>query len=584
MAQPRIPAVLPNTNEHAAAPSPGQPFQTAAHTGTDAIAYQRPGDRQDGQTMQLMTWEDGNTVYLSWDFFDNSVGVSNANVRVNPNAQGFTTFAAATNARNQTPDPDVVLAYAIDSATGATELYANLVYISGDHTTYEVLQWDAGSRRFRQVSTTQLGDLRYLHSYPNIDANSQGLIAVTWQQSVTDVVTITVASGGGFFPNFSIPQTVTFGRSVLAAGDVLGNFRRCYYDRFSGTTGVYVINPPTGLLEQTLYPDVAISEGDENEAVVSSVFLRHYVDGQGLFSILNKLDVVQTPFDRCSQGSDDPNSANNQLTLLDVYDQHEWPFSENNTLGAPRIAATSLARSFSNRGTDVEVVIDRTVQQCGPYQYAILNYGKSRGAFRDTYTLVSPPGRTPDAPNYVRSVEPAISYSAVVPNRVLAQVGATYMISWTGTTPDGTQANYDQGNGDDVWAVTMAEGRHAGNQPSGPTAQPLGYNRVNLPGDGNQNTASLAGRFLQGNLVGKAGNLTEEELAKLLAEQEASIPVPNPVVHLFADQARRQLSYRRSGVFAGFGTSFRAAPTTGLLQAFPNPAEGTVTVDRKSVV
>ena len=578
MGQTRIPSVLPTTDEHTAAPSPGRPFDAAAHTGTDAIAYERSGDRQDGQTMQLMTWEDGNTVYLSWDFFDNTVRPGDANVRVNPNAQGATTFLAATNASGQTPDPDVALAYAADPTTGLTELYANLVYISGNRTTYEVLQWDAGSRRFASVSATQLGNAQYLHSYPNIDANSQGLIAVTWQQSVTDVVTISVASGGGFFPNFSIPQTVTFGRSVVAAGDVLGNFRHCYNDRFSGTTGIYVINPPTGLLEQTLFPDVAISEGDENEAVVSSVFLRHYVDGRGQYSIINKLDVVQTNFDRCSQGDDHPDPAVSQPPLLDVFDRHEWPFSENQTLGTPRIAATGLGRSFSNRGTDVEVAIDRTVQNCGPYQYAILNYGKSQGVFRDTYTLVSPPGHTPNAPNYVRSVQPAISYSAVLPNRIASLVSTTYIITWTGTTPSEAQVNYDQGDGDDVWAVTLAEGEHRGSQKSGPTAQPSDYNRVNLQGNGNQNTASVAGRFLQGDLVGKSGSMTEEELAHLLTKQTTPVPAPNPSVHLFADQARKQLSYRRSGVFAGVGTPFRAAPAPGLLQVFPNPAEGAVTV------
>ncbi len=576
MGQTRIPSVLPRTDEHAAAPA--SPVSATAHTGTDVIAYERPGDPQNGQTMQLMTWEDGNDVYLSWDFFDNTLGLNVVNTRVVPNAQGSTSFSTTPNSvPGQTPDPDVVLAYARDPATGRTELYANLVYISSDQTTYEVLRWDATNRTFASVSTTRLGNRDYKHSYPNIDANSQGLVAVTWQQTVTDQVTVTVVSTSNYFPSYTTvpPITVTFGRSVVAAGDILGNFRNCYNDQFSGTTGIYVINPPKGLLEQTLRPDVAISEGDESEAIVSSVFLRHYVDGAELFSIVNKLTVVQTQFDQCTAGGGEPGSPNGNVTALRVSDQHEWFFSEGNTLGTPRIAATGLGRNFSNRGTDVEVAIDRTVPQCGPTQYAILNYGKSRGVFRDTYTLVSPLGSTPDAPNFVRSVEPAISYSVVIPNRNINQVNATYLITWTGATPDEAQINYDKGVGDDVWAVTLAEGEHRGNQTSGPMAQPLGYNRVNLQGEGDQNISSVAGRFLQGNLIGKSSSMTEEELVKLLSQ----VPAASPNVHLFADRAKQQISYRRSGDFAGVGTPYRPAPATGLLQAYPNPAEGTVTVN-----
>ncbi len=598
-----IPGVLPLSSEHAA--HPGPQFNLSQHTGTDVIPYTNDyvafgvPDPQKGQTMQVMTWEDGNKVFVSWDFFDNNPVTAPGNVpainqRV-PNAQGSSFFVVSPSTGEQTPDPDIVLAYS------GTDLYANLVYINGDRTNYKVMRWNTSTRAFDDLTTpaVELGNPRYLHSYPNIDANSQGLVAVTWQQSVTDRVNITVASTSNYFPTYTFPQIITFGRALLAAGDITGNFRDCYTDKYqhnSGNTGVFVVNPPKGLFEQTLHPDVAISEGDEAEAIISSTFVRHFVSGKGLFNIYNKLAIVQTRYGQCDDGGKgedpnpepgqepgndpsspgNPNNPNNLIARLRVYQQHEWAYSEGGTVGTPRIAAIGLPRNYADWGTDVEVVIDRTVGSCGPPQYAIWNFGKTRGMFRDTFSLVSPAGRGGgDTPNFIRSVEPAVSYSVVIPNRDIDKLGTTYIVDWTGGSSAEAGA-YDKGSQNDVWAVTMAGGAHLGNGSSGPHAQPSGYNRVNKQGDGDQFAPSVAGRFLQGNLVGRFGNVSDEEMEKLL-----QIPGASPSVHLFFDATAKQLSYRRSGDFAGVGNAFHrpATPATGLLlQAYPNPSEGAVTV------
>lgn len=594
-----IPGVLPTSLEHAA--HPGQRFSLSQHTGTDAIAYDNsrimPNDPQNDQTMQVMTWEDGNTVYVSWDFFDNTiVGTSTTPPAINqrvPNVQNSVSFGVASSTGAQTPDPDIVLAYSGD------DLYANLVYIDGDRINYKVMRWDYNTRRFDMITNpaVALGNPRYLHSYPNIDANSQGLVAVTWQQTVTDKVNITVASTSNYFPTYTFPQLITFGRALVAAGDITGTFHPCYYDQYrfnAGNIGVFVVNPPKGLFEQTLHPDVAISEGTDADAIISSTFVRHFVSGKGLFSIHNKVAIVQTHYGQCDAGGkDDPgpsepgdnpagagssSNPNNLIARLRVYQQHEWGYSRNDVVGTPRIAATGLPRNFFDRGTDVEVVIDRTVTDCGPTQYAIWNFGKSRGMFRDTFTLVSPAGRGGGGePSYIRSVEPVVSYSVVIPNRAFDQVTTTYLVDWTGGTENGS--DYDLGEQTDVWAVTMANGEHFYNGSAGPLAQPDGYNRVNRQGRGNQYAPSVAGRYLQGNLVGRYAQYSAEELLKML--RLGMIPGASPSVHLFFDDLARQLSYRRSGDFAGVGIAFQqrpAGPGTGLLHAYPNPSEGAVTV------
>ena len=285
---------------------------------------------------------------------------------------------------------------------------------TGTRVQYAVYRWNTYWRNFDAPTVTQLGNTNYDHSYPNIDANRNGLIAVTWQQTVTTQVVVSVTSVANFFPSYSFPQTVSFGRTVLATGDITGNFQSCYRDQLTGTVGMYAINPPTGLFEQTLHPDVAISEGDENRAIVSSTFLRHHVDGQELFSIVNELAVVQFPFLGSCRAAEAPNQHIIQLSALA---ERYWPYSQNNVLGSPRIASPSYDPS-TNRLYDVEVAVDRTEANCGPYQYAIWNFGKTNGAFRDEYTMISPlqPPTFKD-PNLIKAVEPAISFSAVMPNR-----------------------------------------------------------------------------------------------------------------------------------------------------------------------
>ena len=145
------PVVVAQTPEHEAAPGRGR--ADVSHTGTDATFYRNENgpDPQKDNLMQVMTWDEGNEVYLSWDFFDNtnSSPSSNPNDRVNPDARGAIHFSiSAANAPNQGPDPDVVLAYEKDPLTNRTELFANLVYIDGDRTIYRVYQWDTSARLF----------------------------------------------------------------------------------------------------------------------------------------------------------------------------------------------------------------------------------------------------------------------------------------------------------------------------------------------------------------------------------------------------------------------------------------------------
>ncbi len=570
MAQSTIPGVLPSTDEYAAAPHPTVKFERIRHTGTDALPYDNPNSQIDplsGNTMQVMTWDEGNEVYLSWDFFQDGPSPNTPNVPLagipGPAVKGYLLLAIqAPNAGPDGPDPDVVLAYHDNPATNQKELYANLLYISDKHTQYAVYLWNATARTFRIQPgfPVQLGDARYTHSYPNIDANSDGLVAITWQQTITDRVTVTVVSTSNYFPSYTTvpPLDVTFGRSVLAAGDVTGQLLPCYRDPQRGHYGVYVRNPPKGLLEQTLHPDVAISEGNDQQAIISSTYIRHYVDGRESFSIVNELDIVQTRYNVCQDAANENNPQG--AHLLSQLAEYSWPYSNNDVIGSPRIAATPLPATTQVGGvyydTDVEVAVDRTRQDCGPTRYDIWNFGKSAGAFRSTYTLISPIGD----PNLIRSVEPAIAYSWPVFYRTGYYI--PYTVSWTGG------AGYKNGDGDDIWAATLNQGTHVYNGAIGPLGQPAYYSRVNLQGKGTQAATSIAGRHLIGDTVAKSPDPD--------ASPTGVTPGGTPHVHLWFDARLLQASYRRSGPEAGGPTPLRPATGATPLLAYPNPSEGEV--------
>ena len=549
------------------------------HTGTDALPYFNQNSQQDplnGQTIQVMTWDEGDHVVVNWDLYDDQPSNGgNPDVLVTPSVAGQLNFKTDPNTDSDGPDPDIVLAY----NPADDELYANLVYISKDQIQYRIYKWDATSHNFVNYGTPQpLGDNRYTHSYPNIDANRDGFVAVTWQQTVSDNVTISVTSQSNYFAPFTIVEHITFGRAVLAGGTIIGDFKDCYKDPQSGTMGLYILNPPTGLFEQTLRPDVAISEAvnGKDDVVISSTFLRHYVDGNGLFSIVNGLDVVQTRYDLCGNF----NEQNPGIKSLTVVDKYEWGnYSMGGTLGTPRIAATPLPRDYvdfngNQRGLDVEVAVDHTVGDCFQTQYDIWNFGKSAGHFRDQYTQISPLGK----PCTILSTEPAISFSWAGPNRFPNRRSAGYTISWTGGQ------GYDSGNSkpSDIFAVWLNDGRHFGNGSSGPTAQPAGYNRVNLLDDGDQLHPSLAGRYLIGNVVARDQGTPLPDPD----DPEGATPGIAPLVHLWSNAARKEMEYRRTADFAGGGVAYRPGRNGGnavgaglaLVQVYPNPSTDHVSV------
>ena len=553
--------VIPTTADHPAGLSTGQPVR---HTGTDAISYFNQDDQNDplnGQSMQVMTWDEGNNVLVAWDFYNDASGNINDLVPA-PGRLGLKIDANTDNAR---PDPDVVVAYGKDG-----ELYANLVYISGDRIQYQVYLWDAPNKKFKpQGSPRPLGDNRFIHSYPNIDANAAGLVAVTWQQTATDSVKVSVVSTSNYFASYDFKQQVTFGRAVVAGGTITGGFTPCYYNVLSQSYGLYVLDPPTGLFEQTLHPDVAISEADANGngVVISSTFIRHYVDGRGLFSINNKLAVVQSSYDICNP---------EELKRLTIADQNEWNYSTGDVIGTPRIAAPPFIMYSQFRTQDVEVVVDRTITSCGSAQYNIWNFGKSEGAFRDLYTQISPLGN----PSLIRSVEPAIAFSTRDPYHFgdsTTSVRSNYMITWTGGT------GYDKGEADDIWAVTLYDGIHFDPNNThirtGPAAQPTGYNRVNFFAPSDQSWSSVAGRHMETYYV-------PQHSASNFAAPTGVAPGPHPCVHLWSNPAKKEVDYRRSGIEAGAGNAFRPTPPSnpgsaagsGLLQAYPNPSTGRVSI------
>ncbi len=521
----QIPGIAPLYPDEQAEPV-GQPFANVQHTGTDAIMYQ-------DHVLQAMTWDDGQgRAYLSWAIIEPSASPFPVLAKGGFNNPGVS-FQLPT-IRGQSSDPDVVLAY--DPANPG-ELYANVVYVDGRQTQYIGYHWNGSGFDNTPDFSVALGDPNpaYEHAYPNLDANAQGLVALTWQQSVDDDVTVTVASNSSYFASYSFVQHVTFSRTYFATGDIRGNIQPCTIS--NGFPGILVKDPPTGLFEQTLHPDIAISEGSQNDAVVSSTFIRHYVDGDsrrgnGLFKIINRLSVRQYRY-RC--GHD--NSG------LDTVATHEWAYSENDILGSPRIAAPGTLDS--NGPETVEIVVDRSRPDCGTGEYSILNYSKYGTVFRPVPTLLNPTYTS------LESVEPVISYS---------NQESQYTVSWAGR-------DYNGGNERDVWAVSMKAGGSFTSPGGGGTGapQPLTYSRVNLSAKQTQWRPSLAGRHI-------------------------TPPDGFGITHLFADIQRQQVSFRYTKTQASTTTPLRpgrgngglkgaaSKMATGLLEAYPNPLDEATSV------
>lgn len=524
----QIPAtVLSNTGDNK--PDGGTPANANfRHTGTDAIDI-------GGKKLQVMTWDDGSgTVTLSWDIDNLGAGIDGS-------------FTLPGNLS----DPDVV----VGERNG--KLYANVVCIdnaagSGGQTALFGYIWNGSDFTTPMFGPFLLGSNIHRHSYPNIDANSEGLTAIVWQQSKDSFTTVTVSSLD--FPPYSFTQTITFGRSFLAGSTIdTGIIGKCYryYNpmTFTTQTGSPVIDPPTGLFEQTLRPDVAISESkvDGKPAIVSTTFIRHFVDGLNDFSIVDSLDVKQTYYEVCRE------TGEKSSPILYQVASKEWSLPTHlHIRGAPRIASIpSLALP-----ADVEVVLDMHNTGCFENTYEVRNYGKSNNAFRPGYTLVSLPNLSFTMPGCQGSTnlrrreasEPVVSYYP-------GERGAKgfYMATWTGfeyykvaSDPFG---GYEKR---DVWASSLRHGVPEYFFP-GTTIANM-YSAVNKQDAGDQHTPSVAGRHLDNGYT----------------------------AHLFVDDNDGQLSFKQTNGTAGY-TQLRPSGSTHttnpvLLQAYPNPADGAVTV------
>ena len=506
-------------------PDGGQPAnERFVHTGTDATSY-------NGKALQVMTWDDGRgNVTLSWDVNNRNAGID-----------GHLTLSG------NHDDPDVVVGY----RNGG--LYANLVCIdtsvpSGGQAVLFGYKW-TGNGFSQSFGPVKLGNPDVRHAYPNIDANEDGFTAIVWQQTKESKTTVTVSSPD--FPAYTFMQTVAFSRSFLAGSMInTGVIGSCYrYTNQSVTqSGTPVIDPPKGLFEQTLRPDVAISESRGNEPpVVSTTFIRHFVDGRGNFAIVDSLDVKQTLYNVCEGGE-------KGSKLREVASMEWWLNPALSQRGAPRIAATPS----QDQHTDVEVVLDAATSGCFENVYEVHNWGKSGGTFRPNSTLVSLPDLTFALPNGCQgstnlrkreATEPVVSYYS-------GRRGEKgyYIVSWTGYNYTGIDPNGLGGQGErDVWSSTLIDGVPEFSAAGTTIADK--YSAINDKTDGNQHTPSVAGRHSDGYTA-----------------------------HLFVNDLADQLSFKQSVGTAGStpmrpgGGATSPAGNGALLQAFPNPSEGNVAV------
>ena len=391
------------------------------HTGTDALIYK-------GQRLQVMTWDtNSNNIMLSWSF-ENGLAAGSQSI----DKAGF-----------RFSDPDVVV------AQYGKDLYAGLVYIRTPlgslvgQAFYLPLTWNgagftAGNAIALGATTNPVGAPRR-HATPNVDATSDGLIAVVWQESVVETATITVTSPSYPTPGFTYTQDVTFGESYTTLGYINGSLLNC-----TGTRGKLVSGAPR-LLEQSLSPDVALSEGGAGQSIVSFSYVRYYFDPVA-YALSNSLVVRQVHFDCLSPVSKGVK---------------EWAGG----ISEPRIAAT--ANTDPTRIREIEVVGAAASGGCNiPTTYGILNYGYSNGDFRPGPTNVEPF-------NNAAASQPVVAYQA--------QLGleGVYVVAWTGN-------GYPKGNSNDIWARTLVGG----------TLLYPDYSRVNMQADGPQQVPSVAGRHL----------------------------------------------------------------------------------------
>ncbi|MCC2548895.1 T9SS type A sorting domain-containing protein [Hymenobacter sp. BT175] len=489
---------LPRTPDEV--PHPGNRSARVENTGTDAMLYQQ-------RFFQIMTWDEqggaGQEVVVSWTP-DQNPGMANS-------------FRISHRRDESLSDPDVVIA---EDRSGV--LYAAVVYIMRNVTTgisqayFDSYKYDTSGNSFSQVSHTPMGSNAggRQHSFPNVDANSRGQLALGWQETITENVSVTVVSPVVFpSPGTTFQQTVTFAQVYGVSGYITGSV-------LCNNTRGGLISEPNQLLEQGLNPDVAISEeGVGGQAIVSFTYLRHFVDGTGSYSIGNGLNVKQYNWDAC------------RFEKRNILDQYEWTAEGVN--GVPRIAASPNPNTLY----DVEVAVD-WVSGCPPLEYAIYNYGKTGGSFRTGPALVAGgPGSQDPA------VRPVVAFYGSYPNTREA-----YIVTWTAS-------RYPNGNAEDVWGRSLVQGTLFGTD----------YSRVNDKDSGYQGIASVAGRHLDKDF-GAAHLLynAEEELLiyKLtfdVAGQAALRAASAPVI-----KSQPRASQERVGLMQSFPNPFRESLTLQL--------------------
>ncbi len=468
----------------------GTALRSNQNSGTDAIHV-------DDQLLQVMTWDDrdAHEAVFSWAFAGTT-----GSLRLQPPHGGKDIY-----------DPDVTV-----SQLGG-DVYAALAYIATDHDDaaprayLEIFQWDGSSFNHHQ-GPTALGDLGNstlprTHAHPNIDSDDAGGLAVVWQESMTETLTLTFSSS--YYGSWSEDVTLRFSDVFMFVGRIDGQANTDCSFEYPGATsrggyrGSMVRAPPRtdrpSIFEQSSQPDVTI----QGEVISVAYMRRSYADNR-LFNTDVATDLVayQVRFAswECNRSP------------FETIDHYAWPSSVSN----PRI--TGGVRRGENLGPDIEIAAGRySSGSCPDYRESsrILNFGKSDGAFRPEPTDV-----TDGVQSVLTSVTPAISY---------INEDGHYVVTWTGTDYP------DVGVKEDVWSRLLLKGERSSSF--------MRANRGNLKpneAEGRQRNVSIAGGAKLGDRYSDSGQ----------------------ACFLFFDHEDQTEDYKNLSVFADLGEAggLRASP------------------------
>jgi hypothetical protein len=492
----------PNTPD--AQPAGGTGRAGVQHTGTDVIMDTK------GHRVQAMVWDDFSSgpqrVRFSWT----------------TDAAGNGTLNLPGPTSGNMSDPDVVMA----TYNGIT--YADIVYLATNsaglrQTYWTVYKWDPGAQAFGlHMNAIPLGGTVRNHASPNIDSNDSGVVGIVWQESATEIATITVVSPSYPFPGYTYTQPqLTFADSYVFPARIYGAYG-C-----TSTKGVLVTaaqgkpNPPI-LFNQSLSPDVAVG----STGITSVAYINSYaIPGASPVQVSNRLVVQQLNFrgDNC---------------LGDSIDSYSWSEKDGASVGTPRIAASAAAAN----PTDVEVVLDWQADICeegyGPRHYQeIRNFGKFQGKWRYPYTTVSIPYVV--GTNNTETIQPVVSYYSY-------DAQEFYVVDWTGT-------DYQNGDAHDVWSRYLRNGI---------VLTPSAYSRVNDKDHlkGNQQLASVAARYIK----------QPFSAVHFFADENYSV-----VSYKYTTVSSGAGPLRPANTNQD-GTQPATAPTSAPIQAYPNPSSSSV--------